>query len=238
MNVLKLLFILFGLCVGCMPGGRDDSQSAGRRVPVSSDDPSADISIATTGCADDLTIRAKGSGEVYDILGRPKGSGEALKQLPGINMYWFAFSVFFPNAELAFSDERVNAGKSLPADKTGILGCAGGRNCIPYLGQGDFVWIAGNTKDPNELTQIDYLLPTDTVMGMFIEGVARAYPRNIFWWHEIANDEINGKKFSVTLCPLTGSSVVFDGSRYTFLVSTISSRCSIKRNLTARSKCL
>jgi len=222
MRVLKVALVLFagGVWLQCASRDAAESRLASRAV--------AEGSVSISGCADDLSFRAKGTGEVYNILGQPVAGGESLRQVAGINMYWFAFSVFYPNAELAFSNELVNAGKSLPSDKTGVLGCGGGKDCIPYLGRGvnpekgyetrELHWIAGNTKDPAQLEQIDYLLPSDTVMGMFIDNVARAYPRNIFWWHEIANDEINGKKFSVTLCPLTGSSVVFDGSDYTFLV--------------------
>ncbi len=39
----------------------------------------------------------------------------------------------------------------------------------------------------------------------------RAYPRSITVWHEIVNDNINGTPASLTFCPLTGSSVIFQG---------------------------
>ena len=54
---------------------------------------------------------------------------------------------------------------------------------------------------------IDFLLPTDRVIGLEINGEYLAFPHNILWWHEIAN--MNELGLAVTYCPLTGSSMVF-----------------------------
>jgi hypothetical protein len=64
----------------------------------------------------------------------------------------------------------------------------------------------------------------DPVMGVFMEGVAKAYPEAIGWRHEIINDQIGKRFISVTLCPLTGTPQVFDatdedGSQIEFGVS-------------------
>lgn len=63
--------------------------------------------------------------------------------------------------------------------------------------------------DPDD-ARADYLFDTDRVVGVVIEGEARAYPHNIFWWHEIINDRVGDTFVSVTFCPLTGSAVGFD----------------------------
>ena len=55
----------------------------------------------------------------------------------------------------------------------------------------------------------DEISDTAPVLGVEIDGVARAYPIAILNWHEIVNDEINGTPFVVTYCPLCGSGVVF-----------------------------
>jgi len=55
-----------------------------------------------------------------------------------------------------------------------------------------------------------YLSDRDLVLGVVINGEARAYPLNIGWWHEIVNDKIGGRPISVTFCPLTGTGLVFD----------------------------
>ncbi|MGI9626159.1 MAG: DUF3179 domain-containing protein [Longimicrobiales bacterium] len=57
----------------------------------------------------------------------------------------------------------------------------------------------------------DYLVDTDRVLGVYMNGEARAYPHNILWYHEIVNDEIGGNPVSVTFCPLTGSGLAFQG---------------------------
>ena len=56
----------------------------------------------------------------------------------------------------------------------------------------------------------DYLFDDDRVLGVYINGEARAYPHNIMWWHEIVNDDIGGTPIAVTFCPLTGSGLAFD----------------------------
>jgi hypothetical protein len=48
------------------------------------------------------------------------------------------------------------------------------------------------------------------VLGVVVDNEARAYPIDILNWHEIVNDEINGHRFSVTYCPLTGSGICYN----------------------------
>ena len=68
-----------------------------------------------------------------------------------------------------------------------------------------------------------YLFDFDRVLGVVIDGEARAYPHNILWHHEIVNDVINDTWISVTFCPLTGSGLAFspfvDGIRLDLGVS-------------------
>ena len=78
--------------------------------------------------------------------------------------------------------------------------------------------ISGTVKDaiqalsdpsmiPADHRDADYLLPTDRVIGIEIDGEYLAFPHNILWWHEIVN--MNALGLAVTYCPLTGSSMVF-----------------------------
>ena len=55
---------------------------------------------------------------------------------------------------------------------------------------------------------LDFLLPTDRVIGLEVDGEYVAVPLNILWWHEILN--LNDHGLVITYCPLTGSSMVFD----------------------------
>ena len=76
---------------------------------------------------------------------------------------------------------------------------AAARDGIPALSNPDLV--------PADHGDVGYLLPTDRVIGIEIDGEYLAFPHNILWWHEIANmDELG---LAVTYCPLTGSSMVF-----------------------------
>lgn len=60
----------------------------------------------------------------------------------------------------------------------------------------------------------------DPVIGIEINGDARAYPLGVLMRHEIANDVIGGKAVTVTYCPLCNSAIVFDamidGKRHDF----------------------
>lgn len=55
-----------------------------------------------------------------------------------------------------------------------------------------------------------YLVPGDRVIGVVIEGQARAYPLRVLNWHEVCNDTLAGMPIAVTYSPLCDSAVVFD----------------------------
>ena len=61
---------------------------------------------------------------------------------------------------------------------------------------------------PADDPSVDYLLPTDRVIGLELGGEYLAFPHNVLWWHEIVH--LNDFNLAVTYCPLTGSSMVFD----------------------------
>ncbi|MBI2505301.1 MAG: DUF3179 domain-containing protein [Candidatus Latescibacteria bacterium] len=72
--------------------------------------------------------------------------------------------------------------------------------------------------------EVSYVAEEDLVLGVVVDGEARAYPENLGWWHEIINDRIGDRSIAVTLCPLTGTGLVFnatdqDGSQIEFGVS-------------------
>ena len=56
----------------------------------------------------------------------------------------------------------------------------------------------------------DYLDPGDIVLGLEMNGVARAYPLRIMNWHEIVNASLGGVPVAVTYCPLCGTGIAFD----------------------------
>ena len=60
---------------------------------------------------------------------------------------------------------------------------------------------------------------TETVIGLEINGEARAYPYGILNWHEIVNDVVGGIPVSVTYCPLCDTYLVAERGETTFGVS-------------------
>lgn len=54
------------------------------------------------------------------------------------------------------------------------------------------------------------IAPTEPVIGLIVNGEARAYPLRVLIWHEIANDTLGGVPVAVTYCPLCNTAIVFD----------------------------
>jgi len=84
--------------------------------------------------------------------------------------------------------------------KSEIFDGGPGKEGIPSVDNPQFTNIGGSS----------YLLDNDLVIGIKVGGVLRAYPHPILDWHEIVNDEINGKKLAITYCPLTGSAIAWN----------------------------
>ncbi len=63
----------------------------------------------------------------------------------------------------------------------------------------------------------------DEVLGIVVDGLAKAYPIAILNWHEIVNDSLGDKGVVITFCPLCGTGVAFSakvkGERLDFGVS-------------------
>jgi len=68
-----------------------------------------------------------------------------------------------------------------------------------------------------------HIRPSDPVLGIVRNGVAKAYPLSILNLHEVVNDRFNGEDVVITFCPLCGSGMAYsakiDGDTHTFGVS-------------------
>ena len=75
---------------------------------------------------------------------------------------------------------------------------------IPSIDDPKFVPVAesGNLAD------------REPVIGLEIDGDARAYPLRVLTWHEIVNDVVGGVPVAVTYCPLCNAAIVFDRRIY------------------------
>lgn len=54
------------------------------------------------------------------------------------------------------------------------------------------------------------LTANDRILGVALNGVARAYPVRILNWHEVVNDRFGDRAVVVTYCPLCGTGMAFD----------------------------
>lgn len=95
-----------------------------------------------------------------------------------------------------------NLACSIPTEL--LLDGGPGKDGIPALTNPEFV-----TPDA---PGAGYLLDDDRVIGLLFGDEALAVPLNVGWWHEVVNLDLAGQSVSVTHCPLTGSSLVFDRS--------------------------
>ncbi|MDJ0693146.1 DUF3179 domain-containing protein [Mastigocoleus sp. MO_188.B34] len=59
----------------------------------------------------------------------------------------------------------------------------------------------------------------ETVIGVVVNGEAKAYPFGIMNWHEIVNDTVGGINVAVSYCPLCDTIVAFQRGGSTFGVS-------------------
>jgi hypothetical protein len=50
----------------------------------------------------------------------------------------------------------------------------------------------------------------DRILGISLNGIARAYPVRILNWHEVVNDRFGERAVAVTYCPLCGTGMAFD----------------------------
>jgi len=60
------------------------------------------------------------------------------------------------------------------------------------------------------VSEVQGLAQREPVIGLVVEGDARAYPLRILIWHEIVNDTVGGVPVTVTYCPLCNSAIVFE----------------------------
>ncbi len=101
-------------------------------------------------------------------------------------------------------------------------GCSGNSNPVPDLVcniPNDQLFAGGPGRDGipaldlprlTDVARAFFMADEDRVLGVEIDGVARAYPLIVMWWHEIVNDTLADANVVVSYCPLTGSGLAFD----------------------------
>lgn len=169
----------------------------------------------------DFVLRDQQTGSLWNLRGEAYSGplrGQRLRQIPAFNAFWFAWSAFNDGSEIWDRDANNQTGPVTTGDNCLVpcdeirLACGGGKDCIPALD-----YDGRDDRPVAQMVGVDspgaaYLDDGDFVLGVVIEGEARAVPHNLMWWHEIYNDRIGDTDYSVTFCPLTGSGIVFAGT--------------------------
>ena len=91
-----------------------------------------------------------------------------------------------------FSKTSINLGE--------IMSGGPPKDGIPSIDEPTFVAVS-------EMAELAARAP---VIGLVVNGEARAYPLQVLTWHEIVNDQIGGVPVAVTYCPLCNAAIVFD----------------------------
>ena len=58
--------------------------------------------------------------------------------------------------------------------------------------------------------EADYLEDSHIVFGVVLNGEARAYPKRILAWHEMARDRLGGVELTLVYCTLCGSAIPYE----------------------------
>lgn len=61
-------------------------------------------------------------------------------------------------------------------------------------------------------TEADYLKDGHVVFGVVVNGEARAYPKRILAWHEMARDRVGGVELHVVYCTLCGTVIPYESA--------------------------
>ena len=182
-----ILFAALAL-TACGGGGSGDSPVSPGPLPPVVDD--GDGQTVLPGSADDAVVNPP----VVDVPDPGDGTG-TFEPPPPLTDGFRLPPVFATGAPLSGSGLTLDR---FPLNQIVSGGVA--KDGIPALTNPSFV----------SASAVGYLAAHDLVLGVVINGEARAYPHNIGWWHEIVNDVVGGTPICVTLCPLTGTGLVFD----------------------------
>ena len=113
------------------------------------------------------------------------------------------------------TNESITESSTQNSDTLSIMETNGIKHLVPL----DKIKGGGPPKDgiPSiddpifaDVNNSQFVADSDTVIGLEINGEAKAYPLFILVWHEIVNDDVGGVPVSVTYCPLCYTNQVFE----------------------------
>ncbi|MBE9192388.1 DUF3179 domain-containing protein [Gloeocapsopsis crepidinum LEGE 06123] len=131
--------------------------------------------------------------------------------LDNFKLRYFSLTKHFHNQNQELDDLRkqnIDPTKNTRIDLTELLDGGPPKDGIPSIDNPRFDTAENTPFDRDEL-----------VIGVVINGEAKAYPFGILNWHEIVNDTVGGTNLTVSYCPLCDTAVVFERGNTTYGVS-------------------
>lgn len=111
-------------------------------------------------------------------------------------MFFLAVGSLLSSCEMEAYDRVSNDPADWLVDRAAIFDDGAEADGIPAINAPEFVSVAEADLGDDEL-----------VVGVVINGEARAYPHSILNWHEIVNDVIDDEAIAITYSPLTGTAI-------------------------------
>ena len=210
-KAIYLATILFLGATGCSD---NTSRPAGPAQPSPNALP--ELSTRTSRSVSLIQFKDLETGTIWNFKGEAiegELAGKKLTQIPAYSAYWFAWASFWKDTAVWEPGDTSDPVGALEGVRLSELRPSVSTDAIPPL-----------DDPPTDFGQAEFVsaeravLPSDDdlVVGVAINGDARAYPVKILNWHEIVNHTVGGKKISLTYCPLTASAISFEGDRITF----------------------
>lgn len=98
---------------------------------------------------------------------------------------------------------------TLLIDRATLVGSGNPRGFLPSLD--DPKHVRGSEMLVfNEQNRPKYVVPTDRVIGIVVDGQAHAWPLSLMNVHEVVNDTVAGRPVAATYSPLCDAAMVFD----------------------------
>lgn len=134
-----------------------------------------------------------------------------VESLDDFKLRYFALTKFFNDQTQELADIRkqnLNPAKNSRIELSELLNGGPPKDGIPSIDNPVF-----------DNAQTTPFQQDELVIGVVVNGEAKAYPLGIMNWHEIVNDTVGGTNLTISYCPLCDTIVGFKRGNTTFGVS-------------------
>jgi hypothetical protein len=121
---------------------------------------------------------------------------------------WLGYALLIPTLGFPATKNGFDLSDS-SVPEIEILDSGTRKDAIPALDQPKFI----------AAEEADFLKRKDRILGVYHNGIAKAYPIKILDWHEIVNDTYDDEAILVSYCPLCGTGMVFSAQAKDFAIT-------------------